>query len=448
MIAVRKTTPKPILLFHDARSVSKIGKGKTRIYKSPTTLTRPMITVIVTEYVAALRDGGFTKLAGEPSGFGSRGTVDDILKLEKMPSLRISPTLEYFDAISDKHINEVRKAGRDELSLFGATKQLLAIMPDMQKVVRQSFKVFAEEKKSGTGESILPAYELNKRLLCKLNGFCFFGDELAQNDFFMSKIFEYNELVITAAEILRLLPDFMKRIIGPHIGRHTTVQDKVFDMINGVVARRLEEKKLREAGEFFSSPPNDMIQWIIDTAPAHLGWGSRRITYEIIAIWFGSVHALSATATYVIFDLLSGRRQALKDFAFSDGTLVKKGDWACVPAKAMLIEERYFPCARSFEGFRFAPRDKVPEFGIGEIVSQPEGPSRYSDLSENYHAWGIGGIVCPGRFYAAVATKLIMAHILKHFDCSFVEHNVETSRSWRSYVLPREDVLVRFTARK
>lgn len=38
---------------------------------------------------------------------------------------------------------------------------------------------------------------------------------------------------------------------------------------------------------------NDMIQWIIDTAPAKLEWGPRRVTYEIIAIWFGSVHALS-----------------------------------------------------------------------------------------------------------------------------------------------------------
>ncbi|KAI1740381.1 cytochrome P450 [Xylaria scruposa] len=418
---------------------------------------------------------------------------------------------------SSKHMNEIRKAGADELSLFGATKQMFqpaytmlghnwldergaegigylrTIMPDMQRIVRESFEAFAKANKSKGGNENLPAYGLNKKVLCKLNGFCFFGDELAQNELFMKKIFEYNELVISAAEVLRVMPEFLKKIIGPYVGRHTSVQDKVFNMINDVVARRLEEKKLLESGQVSSSLPNDMIQWIIDTAPPKLGWGSRRITYEIIAIWFGSVHALSATVTYVMFDLcahheyveplrkevessefdefmkttkglplldsfikessrlspieaMSGRRQALKDFVFSDGTQVKKGDWTCVPAKAVLNDESFFPRASSFEGFRFAPRENIPTHLKG--ISQPEGPSRYSDLSDNYHAWGIGGIVCPGRFYAAVATKLIMAHVLKSFDCSLLDQNMERSSTWRSYVLPREDVVIKFSPRR
>ncbi|KAI0865027.1 cytochrome P450 [Xylaria cubensis] len=418
---------------------------------------------------------------------------------------------------SSKHMNEIRKAGADELSLFGATKQMFqpaytmlghnwldergaegigqlrTIMPDMQRIVQESFKAFEEANKSKSGNGNLPAYGLNKKVLCKLNGFCFFGDELAQNELFMKKIFEYNELVISAAEVLRVMPEFLKKIIGPYVGRHTSVQDKVFNLINDVVARRLEEKKLLESGQISSPLPNDMIQWIIDTAPPKLGWGSRRITYEIIAIWFGSVHALSATVTYVMFDLcahpeyveplrkevespefdefmkttkglplldsfikessrlspieaMSGRRQALKDFVFSDGTQVKKGDWTCVPAKAVLNDESFFPSASSFEGFRFAPRENIPK--SLKTISQPEGPSRYSDLSENYHAWGIGGIVCPGRFYASVATKLIMAHVLKNFDCGVLDRDMERSSIWRSYVLPREDVVINFSPRK
>lgn len=429
---------------------------------------------------------------------------------------------------SSKHIEEIRKAGREELSMFGATKQmfqpaytmlghnwldergaegigyvravgtlfprqLLTIMPEMKILLEQTFKNFTDNYKGSSGHMNVPAYKLNKKILCKLNGFCFFGNELAENDDFMSTIFKYNEIVITAAEVLRVLPEVMKKVLGPYVGQHTSVQGKVFDAINDVVARRLEEKKLRETGEISSPVQSDMIQWIIDTAPAHLGWGSRRITYEIIAIWFGSVHALSATTTYVLFDLcshpeyvaplrkevesdqfgdfmnttkglplldsfikessrlspieaMSGRRQALKDFSFSDGTKISQGSWACVPAKAMLKDETYFPQADSFEGFRFAPRDKVP--GNQNAIFQPEGPSRYSDLSENYHSWGIGGIVCPGRFYSSTATKLIIAHILKNFDCSFATGNQDKSWSWRSYVLPREDVLVQFTPRK
>ncbi|KAI0384947.1 cytochrome P450 [Hypomontagnella monticulosa] len=429
---------------------------------------------------------------------------------------------------SKEHIGEIRKAPRSELSMFGATRQmfqptytmlghnwhdergvegvgyvravgtlfprqLLRIMPDMQRIVGLSFEEFARANKSNNGHLNLPAYELSKKLVCKLNGFCFFGDELAQNESFMKTIFQYNELVISAAEVLRVMPWFLKPIIGPYVGRITSIQDKVFDMINDLVTRRLKEKKLAETGEISTPPPNDMIQWIIDTAPAKLAWGPRRITHEIIAIWFGSVHALSATITYVLFDLcdqpeyieplrkevegpefdhfmsttkglslldsfmkessrlspieaMSGRRQALKDYTFSDGTRVKKGDWACVPAKAILRDETHFPHATRFEGFRFAPRDEIP--GNLETVSQPEGPSRYSDLSDNYHSWGVGGIVCPGRFYAAVATKLIVAHILKNFDCSIVGQVTEKSSSWRSYLLPKEGVHINFSPRK
>ena len=54
----------------------------------------------------------------------------------------------------------------------------------------------------------------------------------------------------------------------------------------------------------------------------------------------------------------------------------------------------------------------------------------------------------PGRFYAAVATKLILAHVLKSFDCSFVDKNMEKTSIWRSYALPREDVHVEFSPRQ
>ena len=39
-----------------------------------------------------------------------------------------------------------------------------------------------------------------------------------------------------------------------------------------------------------------MMQWNIDTTLPNLGWGSLRITYEAIAIWYGSVHALAAVS--------------------------------------------------------------------------------------------------------------------------------------------------------
>jgi hypothetical protein len=53
----------------------------------------------------------------------------------------------------------------------------------------------------------------------------------------------------------------------------------------------------------------------------------------------------------------------------------------------------------------------------------------------------------PGRFYASVATKLIMAHVLRNFESRLVDEGKKTWISWRSYVLPREDALIEFIPR-
>jgi cytochrome P450 len=306
----------------------------------------------------------------------------------------------------------------------------------------------------------------------------------------MKTVLEYNELVIIAAEVLRVTPRMFKSVVGTILRDWKNIQATVFRMISEVVERRLQEKEAREAGLITEPAPSDLVTWIIDTAPKHLNWDARRITYEVIAIWFGSVHALSATTSYALFDLclhkeyleplreelaspafddfmstthglplldsfikestrfnpmeaISGRRQALRDFFYADGTKVEKGAWTCVPAKAVLHDDQYFPSAANFHGFRFVPSSaKVPE-GIQKAL-QPEGPSRVTDISPHYHSWGIGGVVCPGRFYASVAMKLCLAHILENYEVDLVSPNDKRSSTWRSYVLPSESVQVKF----
>lgn len=47
----------------------------------------------------------------------------------------------------------------------------------------------------------------------------------------------------------------------------------------------------------------DCISWIIETAPKQNPWSPERVIYELMAIWFGSLHILSTTIVYVIHDL-------------------------------------------------------------------------------------------------------------------------------------------------
>lgn len=52
-----------------------------------------------------------------------------------------------------------------------------------------------------------------------------------------------------------------------------------------------------------------------------------------------------------------------------------------------------------------------------------------------------------GRFYVAVVIKLILAHILKYYECELVDESVSRSVTWRSSILPRGKTLVSFKGR-
>ncbi|OAL54549.1 cytochrome P450 [Pyrenochaeta sp. DS3sAY3a] len=420
------------------------------------------------------------------------------------------PDHDHIFISSKQHLKECQKAKKDELSFFAATRQMFQpaytmlghnwldergaegigyvkavgsllpermrdIMPDMRVHIKRTFDTCFSNVKTAAD-----APKFIKKVMCDLNGYAFFGEELAENEVFMKSVLEYNELVVIAAEALRITPSFLKRYVGPLFKNHGGIQDTVFRMINEIVERRLAEKAAREAGLIDFPAPSDLITWIIDTAPKELHWTARRITYEVIAIWFGSVHALSATTSYALFDLclykeyltplreelaspefdsfmqhthglplldsfikestrhnpmeaISGRRQALKDFVYSDGTRVAKGAWTCVPAKAILHDSTYFPDAARFHGFRFVPRSANIPSDIRAAL-QPEGPSKLTDVSPHYHSWGIGGV-------------LTLAHVLMHYDVELVDEKAERESVWRSYVLPAERTRVRFTPR-
>jgi len=72
-------------------------------------------------------------------------------------------------------------------------------------------------------------------------------------------------------------------------------------------------------------------------------------------------------------DSISLRRKALKTFVFSDGTIVPKGSWACVPQKAIQRDSAYYENPSCFDGHRFVHRN-----------------SSFTDLSPHFPFWGLG----------------------------------------------------------
>jgi len=51
-----------------------------------------------------------------------------------------------------------------------------------------------------------------------------------------------------------------------------------------------------EAAASNPSAQKDCIQWVMESSPRSKPWTAERIVYELIALWFGSVHITSTVS--------------------------------------------------------------------------------------------------------------------------------------------------------
>lgn len=83
---------------------------------------------------------------------------------------------------------------------------------------------------------------------------------------------------------------------------------------------------------------------------------------------------------------VTAHRCALKDFYFSDGTHVAKGEWAGIPVGPIMRDPSKFPQPDVFDAFRFVD----PRLLGKESSRQPDGPSKFTDVSDSWFTWGTG----------------------------------------------------------
>lgn len=98
------------------------------------------------------------------------------------------------------------------------------------------------------------------------------------------------------------------------IKRLLSSQDIIFDTLLPIAEQRCQERDNARLGRpapkhvwhlYFSRPgdyvinstQSDCIQWIMETSPRQSPWSPSRVVHELMAIWFGSVHALSTVSS-------------------------------------------------------------------------------------------------------------------------------------------------------
>ncbi|CAA7268009.1 unnamed protein product [Cyclocybe aegerita] len=131
-------------------------------------------------------------------------------------------------------------------------------------------------------------------------------------------------------------------------------------------------------------------------------------------------------------------RKTLQPFMFSDGTTLPTGTVLCVASDARHLDPHLSSSSSSssspevFDGFRHSrlyehhygdssPSFTTPTSGASWGTGGTGGSTRFqlTTATPDYLAWGYGRHACPGRFFAAVVLKMLLAHVVLGYDVRF-----------------------------
>ncbi|CAA7259423.1 unnamed protein product [Cyclocybe aegerita] len=96
-------------------------------------------------------------------------------------------------------------------------------------------------------------------------------------------------------------------------------------------------------------------------------------------------------------------RMTLRDFTFSDGTLVPAGSSLFVNSHGLYGDEEIHASPPTFDGFRYLREDNSSQ----AMLTTP---------TLDFQAFGYGRHVCPGRFLGSYQLKTVIAHVLMTYD--------------------------------
>ncbi|ROW08896.1 hypothetical protein VMCG_02864 [Cytospora schulzeri] len=116
------------------------------------------------------------------------------------------------------------------------------------------------------------------------------------------------------------------------------------------------------------------------------------------------------------------------------GVHIAKGNSVCVPGYATHHDPDIYPGADEFRPFRFSEKRRVDtregdggddggggdkEAAQASYVSRAR--QQWATTSNEFLGFGHGRAACPGRFFAATELKLMLAHLILHYDFEMLE---------------------------
>ncbi|KAK1229505.1 hypothetical protein PQX77_007428 [Marasmius sp. AFHP31] len=290
-------------------------------------------------------------------------------------------------------------------------------------------------------------------IVCRTSNRLFVGLPLCRNEEWKALNIRYTIDFFMASGKTSLFPRFLQPLVAWYTSPYKRSLKVGLKHLEPTIRERVQKFK---AGE--EDLGDDMLTWLIQAAPKDSDkWltpedlASRLLSLNVAAIHTTSqafTHALINLASYPEYveplrkeiesciekdgwskaamgkmrmldsflkesqrvsssGATSVRRLALKDFVFSNGTVIPAGMMLSTSPSALHFDKDQYSNPSEFDGYRsYKKREQEGESLKHQMVT-PE---------TNYVAFGAGKHACPGRFFAVNEIKALVSHALLYYD--------------------------------
>ncbi|KAF9068182.1 cytochrome P450 [Rhodocollybia butyracea] len=301
------------------------------------------------------------------------------------------------------------------------------------------------------------------KLVSRTSNRFFVGLPLCRDPDYVDLNINFTIDAFNGATTLRHYPGFLKPLVRQFLTNVPECMARAQKHLAPIIEERLAKEKTYGTLDW-PDKPNDLITWLLDEAHVQ-GNGKRpedivtKTVHYVILVNFAAIHTTSITFTNTIYYLaanpeiadplreeinstlqelgwtkgamgkmikldsflketqrltgvsgLSMDRMVLRDFTFSNGTVVPAGTIVGTALYGLHHDEAHYDDPETFRPFRFsAVREHDGENLKHQMVA----------IDPSFGLFGGGRHMCPGRFFAVNEIKALIAHVLLTYDVKF-----------------------------
>ncbi|KAJ3744103.1 cytochrome P450 [Lentinula detonsa] len=333
------------------------------------------------------------------------------------------------------------------------------------------------------------------RIICQATSRILVGDPLCRDEEYCELARQFTDDVLLMGPVLKfLVPKLLRPWAGLAYRSIFKHQERMEKLLTPLIESR---RNLRRNS--VSDMPNDMLSWLMEDSPLDKEHSTRSLSMRMLNVIFVALHTTTKTFIHALYYLASqpqyisilreeveqqfdpddlttwtrealGRcvkldsflketlrlkglgaiwmpRLAVSDFTFSDGTHIPSGYYVATAATAVHEDNNLYESAHEFDGLRFASMRKGPKTLDG-LENEKDWQYRMTGNSESYLAFGGGRHLCPGRFFASMEMKCLLAYLVLRYDLK-MKDGVRPSDEWFGPTLnPARNGEVLFCRRK